>query len=70
MLLKRIREHATGVDTSNLAAKSEFFTLKAEVHKLDINILVNVPTSLNNLKTEVDDLDVEKLKPVYVYLKK
>ena len=32
--------------------------LKAEVDKLDINKLMNVPTSLNNLKTKVDDLDV------------
>ena len=32
--------------------------LKAEVDKLDINKLMNVPPSLNNLKTEVDDLDV------------
>ena len=43
---------------------------KAEVDKLDINILVNVLTSLNNLKTKVDDLDVAKLKTVPVDLKK
>ena len=36
--------------------------MKAEVDKLDIAKLVNVPTSLNNLKTKVDDLDVRKLK--------
>ena len=36
--------------------------MKAEVDKLDINRLVNVSTSLNNLKTKVDDLDVAKLK--------
>ena len=29
---------------------------KAEVDKLDINKLTNVSTSLNNLKTNVDDL--------------
>ena len=44
--------------------------MKAEVDKLDINKLVNVPTSLNNLKTKVDDLDVGKLKSVPVDLKK
>ena len=44
--------------------------MKAEVAKLDINELVNVPTSLNNLKTKVDDLDVRKLKIVPVDLKK
>ena len=44
--------------------------MKAEVDKLDINKLVNVRTSLNNLKTKVDDLDVGKLKTVPVVLKK
>ena len=42
----------------------------AEVDKLDINKLVNVPTSFNNLKTKVDDLDVGKLKVVLVDMKK
>ena len=32
--------------------------------------MVNVPTSLVNLKTEVDDLDVSKLKRVQTDLKK
>ena len=44
--------------------------MKAEVDKLDINKLVNVPISLNNLKTKVDDLDVGKLGTVPVDLKK
>ena len=44
--------------------------MKAEVDKLDINKLVNVPTSLNNLKTKVDDLNVAKLKTVPIDLKK
>ena len=44
--------------------------MKAEVDKLDINKLVNVPTSLNNLKTNVDDLDVGKWKTVPIDLKK
>ena len=44
--------------------------MKAEVDKLDGNKLVNVSTSLNNLKTKVDVLDVGKLKTVPVYLKK
>ena len=67
---KKESEHATGVDTSDLAAKKYFIALKAEVDKLDINKLVNVPTSLNNLETKVDDLNVDKLKPFPVYLKK
>ena len=44
--------------------------MNPEVVKLDINKLVNVPTSLNNLKTKVDDLDISKLKSVLVDLKK
>ena len=36
------------VDSSNLAAKKDFIVLKAEVDKLDIIELVNVPTALNN----------------------
>ena len=35
-----------------------------------MNKLVNVPTSLNNLKTKVNDLDVAKLRTVCVDLKK
>ena len=61
---------ATGVDTSDLAAKKDFIASKTEVDKLDIAKLVNVLTSLNNLKTKADDLDVGKLKPVPVDLKK
>ena len=44
--------------------------MKAEVDKLDINILVNVPASLNNLKTKVDYLEFKKLKTVPADLKK
>ena len=44
--------------------------MKAEVEKLYISKLVNGPTSLNNLKTKVDDLDVGKLKTVSVDLQK
>ena len=44
--------------------------MKAEVNKLDINNLVNVPSSLNNLKTKVGKLDVGKLKTFPVDLKK
>ena len=42
--------------------------MKAEVEKLDINKLTNVPTSLNSLKTKV--LDVDNLKTVLVELKR
>ena len=38
--------------------------MKTEPEKLDINKLVNVPTSLSNLETKVDGLDVGKLKTI------
>ena len=62
--IKTELEHATGVNTFDLAAKNDFIDLKAEVEKVDINKLVNVPTSSNNLKVKVDDLDVDELKKV------
>ena len=43
---------------------------KAEVDKLEINKLTNVPTSSHTLKTNVNDLDVDKLKTAPVDLKK
>ena len=63
-------DDATGVDTSDLGAQKDFIALKAEVGKLDINKLVNFPTSLSNLKAKVDALDVVKLKTVPIDLKK
>ena len=62
-------DYATDVDTSDLAAKKNFIALKAEFDKLDINKLT-LSTSLNNLKTKEDDLDVGKLKTDTVDLKK
>ena len=43
-----LSNYATNIVTSDLAAKKDFIALKAEVDKLDINKLVNVPTSLKN----------------------
>ena len=62
-------DYVTDVDTSDLAAKKHFIALKAEVDKLDIGKLVNIPSSLNNLKTKGDDLDIGELKIVPVDLK-
>ena len=67
---KKELDHATGVDTFDLAAKKDFIALKTKNDNLDINKLVNVPTSFNNLKTKVNDLDVGKLKAAPVDLKK
>ena len=44
-------------------------SLKAAVGKLNINKLINFPTSLNNLKATVDDVDVGTLKNINVDLK-
>ena len=44
--------------------------MKAEFYKLDVNKLVNVTVSLNNLKTKVDDINVDKLETVSIDLKK
>ena len=68
-MLKKL-EYATDVDTPDLAAKKGFIALKAELDKLYINVLVNVPTALNYLKTTVDNLNDGKLKTVPMNLKK
>ena len=47
-----------------------WIALKAKFDKLEINELVNFPTSLNNLKRKNDDLDVCKLGTVSLDLKK
>ena len=57
------------IDTSDLAAQKDFTALK-DVDKLDINKLVNVPTTSNYLKINVDDLDADQLKTVPVDFKK
>ena len=50
--------------------KRDFIALKAEVDKLNINKVTNIPTSLNNLEAKVDDLNVDKLQTVPADLKK
>ena len=66
---KKELDHATGVDTFDLAAKKDFIVLKAEVDKLGIAKLVDFLTTLNNLKTKVADLDPCNLKITPVDLK-
>ena len=59
MLPKELKG-ATGVYKKdsffNLAAKKNSFALKSEGGKLDINKLINFPTSLDDLKSKVGDL--------------
>ena len=49
---------------ADLADKKVFIALKAEIGKLNINKLTNVPASLNNLKIKLDDLHISKLKTI------
>ena len=63
MLVKKLN-NATCINTCNLAAEKDFIALKVAVDKLDISEVVNVLTSLKNLKTKSDDLDVCMLKNV------
>ena len=50
---------ARDVDRSNLAAKSDLASLKAQVHKMDLNKLKRVPTDLIKL-SDIDGNDVVK----------
>ena len=52
-----------------MATKNNLIFCKIEVDKLDINRLVNAPTTLNNLKTKVSNLYVGKLKMLHLDLK-
>ena len=61
---------AAGADTSKLALKSNLENLKAEIDKIDVGKLKNVPSNLSNLKNKIDKLDVFKLAPVPVDLSK
>ena len=53
-----------------LQALIHLIALKAELGKLNINKLVNDPTSFNNFFKKVNHLDVGKLKNVSLDLKK
>ena len=52
MRVKKNYGGPTGIHTRDLPATKNFIALKAEVDKLEINKLTNVPTSLNNLKNK------------------
>ena len=52
---------ATDFDTSNLAAKSDVASLKADVDKIDIDKLKNVLIDLSKLSYLVDNDVVKKL---------
>ena len=59
------------VDTSKFAKKVDLTSLKSDIDKLlDIDKLEKVTSGLNSLKSKVDKLDVDKLAPAPVDLKK
>ena len=66
--IKKKLGDATFVDTSDLTSKKDFIALKVEVDKLGFRKLLNVSTSLNALKTKVDNLGVGILKTVPIEL--
>ena len=52
-------KNATRVDISKLAAKSDLFSLRAEVDKLDIDKLISAPVDLSKISDVVKN-DVAK----------
>ena len=63
-------KNATEIDTSNLAAKFDLASLKANINKVDRHKLRTVPENLNNLKSKADKLEVDELVLVPVNLSK
>ena len=60
-------KNATGVDTLDIAKKTDLTNLIYDVDKLYIDILKNIPSNLSNLKNKVDKLDFDKLETTPVY---
>ena len=50
-----------GINTLKVAKHLDLVASKFDVDKLDINKLKNVSSNLSNLKTKVEELDVNKL---------
>ena len=63
-------KNATGVYTSQFAKKDNLVNFKSEIDESDVDGIKNIPSSSNSFKSKVDKLDVGKLKPVSVNLKK
>ena len=59
-------KNATGVDTSNIAKKTDLLNLKYYADKLDIDKFKNVRSGLNSLRSKVDKTDIGKLEPTRV----
>ena len=52
--VKTYLKSVTGVDTSDIAKKSDLANLKPDVYELDIDQLKNVPSGLDSLKNKVN----------------
>ena len=55
-----VLKNATGIDTSRLAAKSDLVSLKADIDKIDVDRLKNVPVDLSKLSIVVKNEVVEE----------
>ena len=53
-------KNATRVDTSKIADKSDLPSLKAEVHRIDVDKLKTVPADLSKLNNVVKNEAVKK----------
>ena len=51
--MQAVLKDATGIDTSRLAAKSDLVSLKADIDKIDVDRLKNVPVDLSKLSVLV-----------------
>ena len=61
--IKTDLKNVTGIDTSKLAPKSGLVSLKAEINKLNIDILVSVTVDISKLSDLVkNDFFKKKLK--------
>ena len=47
------------IDTLDFSKKTHLVNLKSDVNKLDFDSLKNVPSNLSNLKSILDQLDVD-----------
>ena len=61
--------NATAIDTSDFAKKTDLANLESDVDKLDTD-RENVPSGLNNVKYNLDKLDIGKLETTPVDLSK
>ena len=59
--IKTELKRAAGIDTFNLAAKSDLAILKAEVDKIDIDKLKTFPVDLSKLSNIVNNNIVKKV---------